>query len=97
MSMFSDIGTWVAVAVIVALVAWGLVPRRAKPNPTAPPISPPAEDPHLAAQVGVVTGVMGGSIEDAAKTKYALSRLDHPPTAYDTGVAAGIQSSAKPD
>jgi hypothetical protein len=92
MSMLHEPGSWIAVALILALVVWGLVPRREKPREDSAPAVPPSEDPSLARQVGVVTGVLGGSVESAAVTKYALSRLEKPPTAYDIGVAAGIES-----
>jgi hypothetical protein len=97
MSLFSDLGTWIAVALVIGAVVWGLLPQKSRPHEPASPHPPPAQDPHLARQVGVVTGVMGGSVEDAAVTKYALSRLEKPATAYDIGVAAGIEQSVKPD
>lgn len=88
--MNADIGSWIAIVVVIALVTWGLIPRRKHTHPNP---APSKDDPDLARKVGVVTGVMGGGIEDAAVTKYALSRLDKPPTAYDLGVAAGIKAS----
>jgi len=94
--MFTDPGSWIAVALVIAVVVWGLLPRHQQPEKTPALSEPPPEDPNLSRQVGVVTGVMGGSIKDAAVTKYALSRLDQSATAYDIGVAAGIESSIKP-
>jgi hypothetical protein len=97
MSLFFDAETWIAIALVIAVVVWGLLPHKKQSDKTAGPTPPPPEDLTLARKVGVVTGVMGGSVEDAAITKYALSRLEKPPTAYDIGVAAGIESSVKPD
>lgn len=97
--MNADAGSVIAVAAVIALVVWGLIPRRRSAEDTSAPGSSaplsPEQDAELARKVGIVTGVMGGSIEDAAVTKYALSRLEKPPTPMDIGVAAGAEASTR--
>ena len=59
---------------------------------------PAAHPPDQARRVGTLTGLLGGSIEDAAKAQYALRSLEEktgqPPSPQDLGTAVGMQSGA---
>ena len=89
-----DLSILIVPAVIAAFVVWGVWPKsHSTPAAAKPPAQPPASDGTVERKVGVVTGLMGGTIKDAAIANYALSRLDHPATDYEIGVAAGIQKA----
>jgi hypothetical protein len=72
---------------------WLMGGRRSTPNPSGP------KSADQASQVDTLTGLLGGSVEDAAKAQYALKALEEktgqPPTLQDIGMAVGMVQGAK--
>jgi hypothetical protein len=90
----------------VWLAAWTVrrLRRRARHgSPVGPsPQSAPARPPELGSfETGAVTGLLGGSVEDAAIADFALRRAEaargEKRTAADVGFAAGLQSALRRD
>ncbi len=93
MPVHFDLTTLVIRGFFAALFVWAIWPKSRAAAPPSQP-QPPDQLPGTGERkVGVVVGMMGGTIEDAAVTNYALSRLDQAPTALEIGVAAGMQKA----
>src|SRR5262245_42343284 len=86
-----------ALWLLVSLIR--LARRRAQPGPAAPraPSSPGSAPKPGALETGVLTGLLGGSVKDAAIADYALRRAEEVSgkqrTAADVSFAAGLEST----
>jgi hypothetical protein len=92
----SQLSSLLFLLLLIGFVVWGNLPsKRLKASQDA--------DPHAAAraerdyQLGVVTGMLGGDITEAATLRYAISRLEEqtgrPATKAEIFLAAGINLS----
>ncbi len=85
-----SIAALIVIALIVAAVGWMLKARDPKRASTD---SPTAKD------IGAVTGMLGGDIQDAAVAKYALQQKENATgekaTFRDAAMVAAMQQSAK--
>lgn len=82
----------------LAIFAWLLWPSRSKPSANGSG-SRPGVRPDDSATMGAGTGLMGGDIEDAAVSRYALSRTPKDPRtsdARDAGTALGLRNGPPP-
>jgi hypothetical protein len=81
---------------LVAFVIWGLIPSKSSGGKGAPlpSLDDQVIDPSDSYQIGLLIGLRGGSIADAAIARYALQRFEEihgrKATVRDMGIVAGL-------
>lgn len=82
---------------ILALFVWLMMPSPAGKNGVA--ADDKVIDPSDSTQIGVLIGMTGGTIADAAVARYALQRFEEmhgrKATVRDMGMVAGLMSTMK--
>lgn len=82
---------------ILALFVWLMMPSPGSKNGRAD--ADKVIDPSDSTQIGVLIGMTGGTIADAAVARYALQRFEEihgrKATVRDMGIVAGLMSSMK--
>jgi hypothetical protein len=82
--------------VAVAFFVWLVIPEPASPSSRRTTNEAKAEliDPSDSRQIGMLMGMMGGSVSDAAVARFALQRFEEihgrKATTQDAGIVAGL-------
>ncbi|MEQ1825079.1 MAG: hypothetical protein ABL921_04010 [Pirellula sp.] len=85
---------------VISFFVWLTIPKTAPQSQTTDCSVNPFIDPDDSYQIGLLTGMTGGSIPDAAVMRYALQRFEQihgrRATTTDIGIVVGLIRSNQP-